>query len=72
MKPKLYKAKRDFILDCINIEKFVNSGILVEVNRICPACGWTGAEAECVDYKHPTGARLCPNCYEVTEEIKDK
>ena len=23
-----------------------------------------------MDYKHPVGARLCPECYEVTEEIR--
>ena len=42
------------------------------VKRICinPKCGWVGKEADCMDYKHPVGARLCPECYEVTEEIR--
>lgn len=42
------------------------------MKRICinPKCGWVGKEADCMDYKHPVGARLCPECYEVTEEIR--
>jgi len=41
--------------------------------RICcnKACGQIVHESECVDYKHPTGERLCPECYEVTEAIGD-
>lgn len=41
------------------------------MTRICISskCGWVGEEADCLDYKHPIGARLCPECYEVTEEI---
>lgn len=39
--------------------------------RVCinPKCGWAGKESECMDYKHPVGARLCPQCYEVTEIV---
>jgi hypothetical protein len=38
--------------------------------RICinSKCGWIGPEQDCLDYKHPIGARLCPECYEVTEK----
>ena len=37
--------------------------------RICIGCGWIGAEDDCFDYKHPIGARLCPECYEITEKM---
>lgn len=39
--------------------------------RICtnPKCGKIVLEEQCLDWKHPTGARFCPKCYEVTEEI---
>lgn len=39
--------------------------------RICanPACGKIILEEQCLDWKHPTGARFCPKCHEVTEEI---
>ena len=36
---------------------------------INPKCKWIGKESECMDYKHPVGARLCPQCYEVTEVV---
>ena len=41
--------------------------------RICnnPNCGVVIDEQSCMDYRHPTGARLCPECYETTEEIQD-
>lgn len=41
------------------------------MERICinPKCGWIGNESECLDWKHPTGARLCPQCHDVTEEM---
>ena len=37
--------------------------------RVCIGCGWIGAEDDCFDYKHPVGARLCPECYEITEKM---
>jgi hypothetical protein len=46
-------------------------GGLEAIMRICinPDCGWTGTENECLDYKHPIGARLCPECHENTERL---
>lgn len=43
------------------------------LKRICcnPNCGWTGDESECVYPKHWPEDRLCPECYEVTEEISE-
>lgn len=40
------------------------------VGHICIKCGWTGTENECLDYKHPVGARLCPECHENTEAYR--
>ena len=44
------------------------------MKRICcnPECGIIVDEADCMDYKHPIGARLCPSCYEITEIISDE
>lgn len=38
--------------------------------RICcnAECGWMGKENDCVHPKHSPDDRLCPVCYEVTEE----
>ena len=43
------------------------------MKRICinPDCEWVGDENECLDFKHPIGARLCPECHETTEEITE-
>ena len=40
--------------------------------RVCcnSKCGWSGAEKNTVHPKHWTTDRLCPNCYEVTEELQ--
>jgi hypothetical protein len=37
--------------------------------RICinADCGWIGFEDDCLDWKHPTGARMCPECHDNTE-----
>ena len=42
--------------------------------RICnnEQCGAITPEEDCLDYKHPTGARLCPFCKETTEEISEE
>jgi hypothetical protein len=42
------------------------------MKRICvnPDCGWIGDEDECLDWKHPIGARMCPECYDATEEVQ--
>ena len=42
------------------------------IKRICIACGWIGNQNDCMDYKHPTGAHLCPECYEITEIFDEK
>ena len=44
------------------------------MKRICcnPDCGWIGEEKDCLDWKHPTGARLCPECHEVTEQLYEE
>jgi hypothetical protein len=41
--------------------------------RICinVECGWIGSEDECLDYKHPIGARMCPKCHDNTERFDD-
>ena len=43
----------------------------VEKKRICcnSKCGWKGKEKYTVHPKHRMTDRLCPVCYEVTEEI---
>lgn len=38
--------------------------------RVCISCDWRGVEGDCMDYKHATGARLCPECYDVTEKVE--
>lgn len=43
---------------------------LRERMRICICCGQMWDEADCLDYKHAVGARLCPECHENTEEIR--
>lgn len=37
--------------------------------RICPNCDWFGSESNCLDWKHSTGERFCPECHEVTEML---
>lgn len=36
---------------------------------VCNNCDWTGWETEAVHPKHVESARLCPECYETTEEM---
>lgn len=43
--------------------------VIVIAERICPLCHWEGAEEDCLDYKHPIGTFLCPQCYEITEKL---
>jgi len=39
--------------------------------RICIGCGWIGFDDDCLDWKHPIGARMCPECYDNTEIYAD-
>jgi len=56
----------------------LESAMLAEIDQLrlllrlreC-SCGWIGREFSTVDYKHQTGARLCPECHEPTEIVDD-
>lgn len=41
--------------------------------RICcnENCGEIVSDDGCLDWKHPTGEKMCPHCNDITEEIDD-
>jgi rubredoxin len=41
-----------------------------DASRVCPACSWTGPEADTIHPPHAPEDRLCPECQDPTEGVR--